>query len=230
MIIYAFTRARGLDAGTLPGFMLGIVAADLFIGARLGGPATTWIKRSSPAMMVLCAIAGIVAEPSARMPGSDGSDITYAYQPAIVGWQLATFFFVVAVGTSPDVQRALSSKVLVAIGVASYSIYLVHEPLIAAIVGHGRTPFELALAGTAALAAGFAFWKLAEVPFVAGSLKIPLLSKITPLIDRAFAAFDIPRYLRLPAADVPNAAVKSIVEQSPIDVKIASEVAPVGTV
>jgi peptidoglycan/LPS O-acetylase OafA/YrhL len=65
-------------------------------------------------------------------------------------------------------NRVLSNKWLVVVGGASYSIYLVHEPLIAFMIAHG---VFAPLAGIAGVGLGFAFWWLAERPFVQPALR-----------------------------------------------------------
>ncbi|HEY5349943.1 MAG TPA: acyltransferase, partial [Candidatus Lustribacter sp.] len=92
-ILYAFTRARGLDLGTLPGFMFGIIAADIFVGGRLPDHIAERIKRFALPLAFVCAAVGVASESSAMIPGFDGFDVKFAYQPTIVGWQLAMFFF-----------------------------------------------------------------------------------------------------------------------------------------
>jgi peptidoglycan/LPS O-acetylase OafA/YrhL len=200
MLLYQLTRARGLDFGTLPGFMLGIVAADLAIaGERTAG----WgphVRRWAPWLIVPFAALGIACEPWARIPGFSGNDVQFAYQPTILGWQLAVFALVVAVGASPLAHRILSMRALVATGIASYSIYLVHEPVIRVVDGHLHGLAGNVAAGCIALAGGFAFWALAELPFTTGPLRAPLVAFIQPYVVRAFAAAGIGRRIDLTGA------------------------------
>jgi peptidoglycan/LPS O-acetylase OafA/YrhL len=196
-VLYAFTRARGLDLGTLPGFMFGIVAADVAIGGHCGERIAVAAKRFALPLAIVCAAAGIATETHALIPGFDGADVLWAYQPTIVGWQFAMFFFVVAAGALPWLRRLLSARVLVATGIASYAIYLVHEPLVDAIVHIVPGPSGFGIAAAAALAAGFGFWALAERPFTTGSLRAPLLEMTRRAIRPGFAFIGMPETLSL---------------------------------
>jgi peptidoglycan/LPS O-acetylase OafA/YrhL len=206
VVLYHFTRAHGLDLGTLPGFMLGIIAADVHIGARLRGDIAERIRRFALPLSFVCAIAGVAVESHAWIPGFDNADVQWAYQPTILGWQLATFFFVVASGAIASLGNLLSSKILVATGVASYAIYLMHEPIVTIVLGitHGIGSFVLAF--VAALTAGFTFWVLAERPFTTGRLRQPLLRLITPLLTRACAFFGLPQTIEATSARRTSAA------------------------
>jgi peptidoglycan/LPS O-acetylase OafA/YrhL len=199
-VLYYFTRARGLDLGTLPGFMLGIVAADIHVGARLHAKAAMTIRRFAFPLAVVCALAGIAVESRALIPGFDGADVVWAFQPTIVGWQLAVFFFVVACGASSWLRAALAAPVLVATGVASYAIYLVHEPVVTLIVHKVNGPLAFAVAPVAALLAGFLFWRYAERPFTTGTLRRPLLDRVKPLVERAFVLMGVPAAIELDAS------------------------------
>lgn len=196
-LLYNFTRARGVDLGTLPGFMLGIVTADL----QLCGLATRrWaspVKRWALPLAVVCGAIGVAIESRARIPGDDGNDVVFPFQPTILGWQLAVFFLVVAAGTLAPLRRVLATKALVATGVASYAIYLVHEPAVEFAVSrlHGAMAFPGGV--VAAVAAGFAFWALADRPFTTGGLRPPLLAAIVPLIARAGAVLGVGRHFAL---------------------------------
>jgi peptidoglycan/LPS O-acetylase OafA/YrhL len=186
-VLYNFTRARGVDLGTLPGFMLGIVAADL----QLGGAATRgWgehVKRWALPAAVACAALGVAVEGQARIPGFDGNDVLFAYQPTILGWQLAFFFLVVAAGNLRALRGLLALKPLVATGIASYGLYLVHEPAIEVVTSRLQGPKGFVLAIVVALVTGFTFWALAERPFTTGPLRRPLVAWLMPLLARAFA-------------------------------------------
>jgi peptidoglycan/LPS O-acetylase OafA/YrhL len=197
-VLYALTRARGLDLGTLPGFMTGIVAADVFVGARMRPDVARFIKRYALLLLVPCVAAGIAVESNATIPGFNGADVAWPYQPTIIGWQLAMFFFVVAAGEAAWLRRALSLRALVATGIASYAIYLVHEPIVGAIVNRLHGPVAYVAAAAVALAAGFAFWYVAERPFTTGSLRRPLLDGIRPAVRRCFAWTGVPDRVALP--------------------------------
>jgi len=207
-VLYNYTRAHGLDLGTLPGFMLGIVAADL----QLGGSATlNWAahaKRWALPLAAACAALGVAVESTAKIPGFDGNDVVFAYQPTILGWQLAVFFLVVAAGALAPLRRALATKALVATGIASYGIYLVHEPAIEFAVSriHGVLAFPAGIA--AGVGIGFAFWALADRPFMTGRLRRPLVDAIAPLLARAGEMLRLGRQMTLREAVVDEVAVE----------------------
>lgn len=196
-VLYAATRARGLDFGTLPGFMLGIVAADVQAHARLREDVARVLKRLALPLMVVCAAIGIAVESNARIPGIDGTDVVWPFQPTIVGWQLATFFLVVAAGTLPWLRSVLAMRALVAAGIASYSIYLVHEPVVAFFVQRFGGIAGICGAVVAALSAGFLFWAVAERPFTTGKLRRPLLVHTGRIVRRCFLLAGVPENMLL---------------------------------
>jgi peptidoglycan/LPS O-acetylase OafA/YrhL len=201
-LLYGFTRARGLDLGTLPAFMLGIVAADIYIGeGRVPANVASIVKRLALPLTVVCAGAGIAVETRASIPGFNGDDVMWAFQPTIAGWQLAAFFFVIAAGSLTWLRSILASPALVATGVASYAIYLVHEPFVRIVLSHVRGPLGFAAAGAGALACGFAFWAIAERPFTTGMLRRPLLDIIGPIVERGFTVLGVAKDMPLGTAE-----------------------------
>ena len=201
-LLYGFTRARGLDFGTLPAFMLVIVAADIHIGGgRVPANVASLVKRLALPLAVVCAGAGIAQETRASIPGFSGNDVAWAYQPTIAGWQFAAFFFVVAAGSLRWLRTILAWPALVAMGVASYSIYLVHEPFVRTVFGHVQGPLGIFAAAAGALACGFAFWALVERPFTTGSLRRPLLDLVRPIVERGFSVLGIAKHMPLGAEE-----------------------------
>ncbi len=202
LILYHFTRARGLDFGTLPGFMLGIVAADLHVGgphtARWGAHFKRWAWLVAVAGIAL----GVASEGSATIPGIDRGDVTFAYQPTIFGWQLACFALVVFAGANAAFRRVLSLKPLIATGIASYGIYLVHEPVIATGMARLGGLGGALISGALALAAGFAFWAVCEVPFTTGPLRAPLLARIRPVLERVLGVAGVARTILIRPAQL----------------------------
>ena len=154
----ALSRVGRFDLSLLPGFLLGIVAADVELRQITSG------RR----MLLFSVLACVVAF---------AADWFYRYD-LVAGWQLAAFFFVLAVGSIPTLRRMVACAPLAWLGLASYSIYLVHEPLIAT-VEHNTTvgPF---VAGAAAVAAGCLFWAAFERPFLSPALRRPLVRWIRP--------------------------------------------------
>ena len=170
------TRAASLDVFVMPAFMLGIVAADIEI-RRL--PMARW---SGPlAVAALCVT--IAIEPAA---------FTDKVQ---LGWQLTCFFFVVAAGAYPWLRSALSLGPLVAIGIISYSLYLVQSPVVGLIATNTAWGFFGSFFGAIVVAA--LFWALFERPFMATALKGTLTEKLQPPLSRLLAFFGIPNEMRL---------------------------------
>jgi peptidoglycan/LPS O-acetylase OafA/YrhL len=145
-----FTRATSTDLGVLPAFLLGIAAAWV----RVRHHALT--RYAIPLGLLSVAVA-LVDELRPHFPIQTN-----------VGWHAAAFFFVIFAGAQPIVQRVLAAPLLVRIGTASYSIYLVHEPIVAAVMAALRPVYGDAVASGAALAAGlaagFALWAVVERP------------------------------------------------------------------
>jgi len=145
-----FTRATSTDLGVLPAFLLGIAAAWVRVHHHA-------LTRYAIPLGLLSAGIALVNELRPHFPIQTN-----------VGWHAAAFFFVIFAGAQPVVQRVLAAPPLVRIGTASYSIYLVHEPIVAAVMAALRPLYGDAVASVAALAAGlaagFALWALVERP------------------------------------------------------------------
>jgi peptidoglycan/LPS O-acetylase OafA/YrhL len=93
-------------------------------------------------------------------------------------WEISAALLVVAAGANGFLQRVLSLRLLAFIGAASYSIYLVHEPLMELAEARGASPGVAAALG---VLVGVAFWALAERPFVRSRVRDALLKKIEPV-------------------------------------------------
>jgi peptidoglycan/LPS O-acetylase OafA/YrhL len=106
------TRASSADLGVLDAFLLGIVAAHIRVNSHP-------IARYGIAFVLGGAILGLALEPSYHFPIQTNS-----------GWHLAAFGLVIYAGHAVWLQRILASRMLRAVGIASYSIYLVHEPIV----------------------------------------------------------------------------------------------------
>ncbi len=129
------------DAGMLPCFMLGIVAADLLLHEKV----QSWIY----AVLALVAVAVAVYVDR----GQDHGDPF---------WHVAAFLVVLAgIGVA---ARVASWRPLVFLGAASYSIYLIHSPPLY-WMRHGlHVPAPLA--AVLSLALGIAFWAAVEAPLL----------------------------------------------------------------
>jgi peptidoglycan/LPS O-acetylase OafA/YrhL len=129
------------DCGVLPTFMLGIIAAALAKSP----------SKFNAAWLVIAPLAlGAAIFEQLRSPSIDHGDPL---------WAFASFALVAAVSTSVPLRRAFAWPPLVAVGVASYSIYLVHAPFMNAFIDMGVAPVSAAIAS---VALGFAFWFLVE--------------------------------------------------------------------
>jgi peptidoglycan/LPS O-acetylase OafA/YrhL len=176
----AITRGDSLDAFCLPAFMLGIIAAEIRIrGLRIGATATV-------AFLLVTAIAVLTARP---VPGADGF---YEYSSPL--WYLSAFALVVAAGAVPRLETLLSGRGLAFIGLTSYSIYLIHAPVIGWLEMHG---VAFVVAAAIAVAAGIAFWFLAERPFVSGPLRERLVSEFHQTFSKWTPRVGLPTHFSL---------------------------------
>ena len=149
------TRASSADLGVLDAFLLGIVAAHIRVNSHP-------IARYGIAFVLGGAILGLALEPSYHFPIQTNS-----------GWHLAAFGLVIYAGHAVWLQRILASRMLRAVGIASYSIYLVHEPIVSFFAARA-TPATIVGAYAAgvglALLAGAALWWLVERPLTEPAL------------------------------------------------------------
>lgn len=141
--MWMFVPGTPGDIACLPAFLLGIVAADLSF-------------REPMRLVPLAAVCSFVVGLRIEMLTGDLS-------PGYPLWDLAFFLIVLAGVTWGPFVRVLSVQPLVFIGVASYSLYLVHQPLIDTLNHHVAPWIGIAVV----LAAGFAFWRYIEAPLVA---------------------------------------------------------------
>jgi peptidoglycan/LPS O-acetylase OafA/YrhL len=140
--LYFFTPFSLADEGSLPCFMAGIFAADVAL-ARPAWCRYAWIAAA-------CFLGLAVLQQS----GSDSGDLANPL------WHAACFFLVVA-GNAGVVARLLSWKPLAYVGIASYSIYLFHEPFVTALA---RSGVSRPIAAVAGLGIGLAAYRFIERP------------------------------------------------------------------
>jgi peptidoglycan/LPS O-acetylase OafA/YrhL len=184
--IFLSTRLHVVDLATLMPFCLGIVAADLHIRRHS-------FERLAVFFVLPAIVLGLVLEPFTVMPypfGGEGHIFNAQTNP---GWQLAMFFFVLACGASRPLQRVLSIAPLTAIGIASYSIYLVHEPVVNLVETHLRfAPGLAALVGAiVALGAGCAFWAIFERPWTETVLKERATRSVRGAVAQVFGLLQV---------------------------------------
>jgi peptidoglycan/LPS O-acetylase OafA/YrhL len=148
--------SSSLDLTYLPLFLLGIVGAKLAAGSL--NRSWPWWFLGSCALFIGSIIDGRMQENLAA--------------------GLAAFCFVNATGGSTLLRRVLVLRPFLSLGTASYSIYLVHGPLL--WIG-GKTaaflpwPIAYTVSVATALLGGAAFWYVAERPFTRGNLRAALL-------------------------------------------------------
>jgi peptidoglycan/LPS O-acetylase OafA/YrhL len=176
-VAYYFGFNASKDALMLPAFLLGIVAA---YAATRRPP---WVMIAP----VLLAVAGV-------------STILISLHTDSPLWQVFAFTFVLSVVASKAAQRALSWGPIVAVGAASYSIYLIHQPIVLALEDY-RVPWYLAM--PIALACGFQFWRLVERPLLQPDRRRWMVN----LLLRVFRAL---RPERAPAARIDGTTRPSI--------------------
>jgi peptidoglycan/LPS O-acetylase OafA/YrhL len=161
------------DIQALPAFMSGIIAAELCVRRPRLGP---W---PAVATMALAATAFLTTRSNGWHDGFD---------PA---WYLCAFALVVWAGSSISFERILSVRPIAAVGLASYSIYLVHQPVLGFLEEIG---FNRWLAAVIGVGAGFAFWAIAERPFMSKSpVREDLLSGFQRLFDAGFSRIGMRR-------------------------------------
>jgi peptidoglycan/LPS O-acetylase OafA/YrhL len=172
------TRASSTDLGVMDAFLLGIIAAHWRVnGNRLA--------RSGPLFIFGGSIIGLVVERSYHFPIQTN-----------FGWHVAAFGLVVYAGRAIWLQRILSNRALVAVGIGSYSIYLVHEPIVSATV-RALAPFASPyLAGfvafSFALAGGAFLWALVERPISNRLLVTRIVANLRHPVARAMESMHLP--------------------------------------
>lgn len=180
LAVYVTHAARIIDLATLPAFMLGIVSAELTINRH---KVCAWA-----ALLFLPALlTAFWLEPRGHL--------NFAYQDQL-WWQAPFFFLILAAGANRPLRAVLEWKPLVFIGVASYSIYLLHDPLMALYGEYGGTnPLACALIG---VLSGVLFWWYCERPFVSTPLKTKLVAIITDAFHAMRQFLRIPRSIAIP--------------------------------
>lgn len=187
VVLYNFTRVHAPDVGTLLPFMLGIVAADLEIQE-------VPVERIAYPLLLCSLLVAALIEPWASMPAPSGTETPIFFVQTNPGWQVAAFAFVLLAGRIRALRSALSLAPLVAIGIASYSIYLVHEPIVTAVQTQLNLPFGQSIAASyvAAVGAGFAFWLLFERAWMSGPLKARAVALLELLTARVARLLQVP--------------------------------------
>ena len=161
--------------------MLGIVAADCRVCAyRLG----------RFAVPVACGVLVVAIVEQVRTPVIDHGDPL---------WHLAAFALVVAADDAV-VGSLLRWKPLAVVGAASYSLYLVHQPVLWSLEDAGVPP---AASLVVSLACGFAFFCVVERPLFEDRVRQPLerwilgrIRRCVPGVVSSSSAVEIPVAVR----------------------------------
>jgi peptidoglycan/LPS O-acetylase OafA/YrhL len=195
------TRATSTDLGVLPAFLLGIVAA--------------WIRVRNHPVTRYAVPLGLASVAFAL-----ANDLRPHFPiQTNVGWHLASFFFVIFAGAQAAVQRVLATPALVRIGIASYSIYLVHEPIVAAVVAALRPGYGDVVATVSAvacgIAAGFVLWAIVERPLTRRETVVAFVARGRARMVELFTIAGIPPGFSLGSAPIEFGALRSISRQSP---------------
>jgi peptidoglycan/LPS O-acetylase OafA/YrhL len=166
IVLYNCTRARSIDVGVLPAFMLGIVAADWHVTEHP-------LRKHAPLLAFIAFAVAVLLEPFTSVPGVSGGEEYGAYTQANTGWHLCCFFFVLAVGSWAPLRWLLQMRPLVWIGAISYSIYLVHQPIVSffaedAVASIGPIA-AFVLGFFVSIVTGALFWWLVERRFCHGN-------------------------------------------------------------
>ena len=178
VVCFNFHLLPFVDVGTLPAFMLGIVAADLFLGRRTIG---AW----APIAPIVLACIGLVAE--SKFTNGGGVLPQATFDQTQIAWQLAAFSLVLAVGQSARLQTIMASRLLGLVGLASYSIYLTHAPIVGGlsnVVSHANVGYFGFISIVVALAVGFAFWPYFERPFTQTELRLLLINALNGVLRK----------------------------------------------
>lgn len=164
------TTFHGSEVSYLPVFMLGIIAA----GMRVRGESLIRY-----AALPLVPFTGALLIPALQT------------QLLHIAWELAMFFLVIAVGEIAACGRIFSSRVFSPVAAASYSIYLVHAPVVGTIEQYiprsVPMPLLILIGGLCGVGAGMLFAQVAEKPFRSGRIRDALLLRLDRWTSAAFA-------------------------------------------
>lgn len=155
--------------GFLAHFALGVAAARVYAGSwRIPGRST---HLATAALLLFIALPlFLLTAPGSTIQGHEDRLANVLLRPLVaVGFAL----FILAVAREPNVYRRLmTTRPMVALGEMSYSVYLLHFPLILLLLRrwpesaeHGFALF-LGLAVVVGLAGSAAFYAVAERPFL----------------------------------------------------------------
>jgi peptidoglycan/LPS O-acetylase OafA/YrhL len=187
VVAYNLTQLRSIDIGALPLFLLGMLAADLYVRDHP-------LQKFGFALAAVGALIGHISDRWSSAPDQFGHEVMWTMQPTTFGWQIAAFGLVLAAASSARFRWLLSTPPLMWLGAASFSIYLIHQPFVeigARIFGpHGGL-----ISSALGLAAGGVLWIAAELPLTAPALRRQIRARATPVIEAALTSLAIPHVL-----------------------------------
>jgi peptidoglycan/LPS O-acetylase OafA/YrhL len=178
VIAYWSTRMHDLDIGVAPAFLLGVLAADLEVREHP-------IRRYALLLTIVALVLALLIEPWVAMPNADGIDERSFLWQTNPGWHLTAFFAVLAAGRVAWLRGLLSLPLPVFLGAASYSIYLMHYPIVVYASKHLLAYNQLdgfLETVVAAVSGGVLFWALAERHFCGGPVRDRARAAVTPIV------------------------------------------------
>jgi len=194
VIASELTRATSTDVGVMPAFLLGIVAAQIRVRDHP-------IASFAPLIGILGVVAALLLERGYHFPVQTN-----------FGWHVVAFALVVLAGRERWLHALLSQRALIAIGTASYSIYLVHEPIVSATVAALGPRIGAASAMLVAialgLAGGFFMWTIVERPITDRTIVTAFVALSDRWIRGLFSLTGIPPHIDL--ASQPSVAGASV--------------------
>ncbi len=158
------TRASNVDMMFLPYFLSGIIAAD----ASITRP--RWTKFSWIGFLISMYLAI-----TTQLPNPEG----YFLGPF---WGIASFCLVICAGRYQLLQRLLSLPGLKLVGIASYSIYLIHEPIIIFCIQ--ALHFSRIPAVLTGVTGGIVYWYLVERIFLSNPLRGKMIDSVYSCLER----------------------------------------------
>ncbi|MGZ3529354.1 MAG: hypothetical protein ACXVAO_16895 [Vulcanimicrobiaceae bacterium] len=132
----------------------------------------------------------------AFMLGIVAADLN-ARRHALSRFGLPLFAIVLATSftlATPSQWDNFENPQLSAIGIASYSIYLIHEPVVIFLERHNAFP---PIAAITSAIVGFAFWWIAERPFTNGPMRNRIIAQLERFSQRWFDIAGIGKRIQL---------------------------------
>jgi peptidoglycan/LPS O-acetylase OafA/YrhL len=196
--LYHFTRIggtefspipAGIDFATLPAFMLGIFAADLHVRGDSRARYALWLL---PVLLLPTILV--------HHPGHVAQDT--------LDWQLISVCALIAVGHYQGLARIFAWAPLALIGVASYSIYLYHEPVIAALESALHVTWPVA--ALASLIVGMIAWYAIERRLQSPALRNAWVADLRAAFLKVFSLFDFPEKAKLAQAPIKAPSLRAV--------------------